>query len=83
VVVDDLHGTGVARGPLEHHTPLIVDPNRMKSFPPAAQPLEVITGRHAKIAKLGGIVQVEKFTPCRPPQFRWKVTDGSRLAVIE
>ena len=83
MVVDDLYGTGVARGPLEHHAPLIVDANRMKSFPPASQRLEAIAGRYTKIAKLGRIVQVEKFAPNCPPQFRRKATDGSRRAVIE
>jgi hypothetical protein len=77
VVVDNLHGAGIARGPLEEHTPLIVNPNRMKSFPPAPQCLEAVAGRRSKIAELGGVVQVQELATCRPPQIRWKTSDGS------
>ena len=83
MVVDDPHGTGIAGLPLEDHAPLIVDPNRMKSFPPAPQCLETVAGRHPKVAELRSIVQVQELATCRPPQFGWKATHGCGEAVIE
>jgi len=83
MVVDDLHGIGVTGVPLEDQTPLIVDPNRMKSFPPSLQRFEAIAGRHPKVPELRGVVQVQELATRRPPQFEWEATHDSGQAVIE
>ena len=76
MVVDDLHGIGIAGIPLEHQAPLIVDPNRMKSFPPAPECLETVAGWHPQVAEVRGVVQVQELATCRPPQFGRKAANG-------
>lgn len=83
MVVDDLHGAGTTGVPLEDQAPLIVDPNRMKSFPPALQRLETVAGWRPEVAELRGVVQVQELATCRPPQFGWKATRRSGRAVVE
>jgi len=83
MVVDDLYGTGVTGVPLEDRAPLIVDPNRVKSFQPALQCLEAVAGWHPKVAELRGVVQVQELATRRPPQLGWKATHRSGRAVVE
>ena len=83
MVVDDLHGARIAGVPLEDEAPLIVDPNRMESFPPAPQGLETVARWHAKISELRGVVKVQELATCRSPQVGWKAPCGSGRAIVE
>ncbi len=60
MVVDDLDVMGVSAGPAEANTPLLVDADAMLPRPIAAELLEVVCGRNAKVEKAGGRVEQEK-----------------------
>jgi hypothetical protein len=77
----DLEGTAVL--PAERDTPLIVDPDRMKSFHPALEHLETIAGRYPQVAQFRGIMQEQDLAPRRPAQIRRELPHFFRLPIEE
>ena len=57
VVIDDIDIFGTELGPAKDHTPLVVDPNAVKSSPAPFERLEPVSGRGSQIPKFSCIVE--------------------------
>ena len=74
MIVDNLDIVRIAVLPSKADAPLIVDTNAVSTFPPAAQCLEPIAGRHDQVLKSAGSMQVQELPP-RLPLTRTKPRD--------
>jgi hypothetical protein len=63
MVVNYLHVLGLSVLPTKHDTPLVVDPDRMKSFSITFKCFKSIARRHSKVLELGRIMQIQKSPP--------------------
>jgi len=59
MIIYNLDFVGVSVLPAKDHTPLIIDPYRMKSFPVSSQCFQSIAWRFAKIPEFCRIVHIE------------------------
>ena len=72
MIVDDSNIRGIAAFEAENDTPLIIDSNRVKTFPPPFECLESVSRRDPQVAQLRGIVQVQDFAARRAKQLGGK-----------
>ena len=83
MIINYLNLVGIAVMPTKDHSPLIVDPNRVKPLPLAFQRLQSITRWLTQVADLRSIVQVEQLAPGRSYQIWWKSKNGFRSPIVE
>ena len=62
MVINDLNLMGVTLDPLEDHTPLIVDSNRVEPFQISVQLLEPVRWRRQQIIETGCSINHGKFS---------------------
>jgi hypothetical protein len=72
VVVEELYIMGLAIGPPEYDTPLIVHAYAVKTLQPPAEYLEPIAGRRAKVAKHVGSVDHVELSQRRWAHIAWE-----------
>lgn len=63
MVIDDLDIVGIPISPSEDHTPLIIDPNRVKPLPVSLERFEAVARRHTQVLQVGRIMQIEQLSP--------------------
>lgn len=72
MIVDDSNIRGITAFEPENDTPLIINSNRVETFPPSLECLESVSRRHPQVAQLRGIVQVQDFAARRAKQLSGK-----------
>jgi hypothetical protein len=83
VIVDHVYLEGVPSAPTKNDSPLIVDPDGVKTFPNALEPFETIARRDCQIAQLGCVVKVQLLSTGGPAELGWKRPGSPRSLVIE
>lgn len=81
MVVEHAYILRVTALPPKYHTPLIIDPDRMKALHIAPEPFESVTGRNPQITKIGRIVQIKQLPSRLPTDLGWKLSCFSGVPV--
>ena len=66
VVIHDLNVMRIAVAPGEADTPLVIDPNAIRSGAAALQQFKLVSRRHAKVLQPRSPMQVQELPPCGP-----------------
>ena len=69
MVVEHTDVLRVTALPPKYDTPLIIDPDRVKTSQIATEPFESITGRYPQITNVGRIVQIKQLPSRLPTAF--------------
>jgi hypothetical protein len=74
VVIGDLDLEGVATGPSEANSPLIVDPDAVLTFSAAPQPLQSVSRGYLEVVYALCRVHEQELSVCPPLHFWWQST---------
>lgn len=83
MIIHDPHIERIAATPSKHHSPLIVDPYRVKSLQVAFQSLESIAGRRPEIPQVGGFMEKLQLASRGSAQIRRERPRRSAVSVLE
>lgn len=72
MVIRDLNVKSVAIFESETYTPLIVNTDRVLSFPVLSEMVKPVSGRHLQILQPRRYIDVLKLSSCPPNDIRWE-----------